>query len=85
MRMDGVGEQAWASNVEADAAVRGEAGLGEGTVGRCPDMCPHTVAPQCHQALASPWDFITHTSPDLFKNKNSKHLFGCCVPTEQCC
>ena len=57
MRMDGVGERAWASRVEADAAVRGGAGLGEEAVGRCPGTCPHAVVPQCPQALASPWDY----------------------------
>ena len=54
----GMGQWAWVSIAEVDAAVRGGAVLGEGAVGRHPDIYPHTVAPPCSEAYSQDYSLI---------------------------
>ena len=56
--MKGMGQWAWVSIAEVDAAVRGGAVLGEGAVGRHPDIYPHTVAPPCSEASSQDYSLI---------------------------
>ena len=56
--MKGMEQWAWVSIAEVDAAVRGGAVLGEGAVGRCPDICPHAVAPPCSESSLQEYSLI---------------------------